>query len=57
MKKFRSTFSNAIKFVRGIRSKICPNLGFELQLKKYQERLGIDNDSMGISKKGSKLSS
>ena len=36
MKKYDSIFSNALKYVRKIRPNVCPNLGFELQLKKYQ---------------------
>ena len=34
-------FGSAIKYVRKIRPNICPNLGFELQLKKYQDTLGL----------------
>ena len=41
MKHHQAMFSQAIKFVRKIRPSVCPNLGFELQLKKYQERLGL----------------
>jgi len=39
MKKYKSAFSPAIKFVRNCRPNICPNLGFELQLKNYQQIL------------------
>lgn len=39
MKKYNSTFGPALKFIRKIRPSVCPNLGFELQLKKYQEKL------------------
>lgn len=42
MKKYDSSFANALKFVRKIRSSVCPNLGFELQLKKYQEKLSSE---------------
>jgi hypothetical protein len=41
MKRYESIFSSAIKYVRKMRPNICPNLGFELQLKKYQDRLGL----------------
>jgi hypothetical protein len=41
MKKYNSEFSPALKYVRKCSPNVCPNLGFELQLKKYQERLGI----------------
>ena len=40
MKKYDPHFMNALRFVRKIRPSVCPNLGFELQLKKYQEKLG-----------------
>ena len=39
MKKFKTTFAPAIKHVRSCRPNICPNLGFELQLKHYQDVL------------------
>lgn len=32
-------FIQALKFVRAKRSVICPNLGFELQLKKYDKMI------------------
>jgi hypothetical protein len=41
MRKFDTAFSAALKYVKKIRSNVCPNLGFELQLKKYQEQLGL----------------
>lgn len=44
MKKYEAQFSQAIKFVKKIRPNVCPNLGFELQLKKYQEDLGLTGD-------------
>lgn len=45
MKKYDSMFTNALKFVRKIRPNVCPNLGFELQLKKYQEKLVSEHSS------------
>jgi hypothetical protein len=39
MKKYGIAFSPAIKHVRSCRPNICPNLGFELQLKHYQNLL------------------
>jgi hypothetical protein len=39
MKKYNTPFAPAIKHVRSCRPNICPNLGFELQLKHYQEVL------------------
>jgi len=44
MKKYDAMFINALKHVRKIRSNVCPNLGFEMQLKKYQEKLSKDSD-------------
>jgi hypothetical protein len=44
MKKYDAVFINALKHVRKIRSNVCPNLGFEMQLKKYQDKLTKDND-------------
>lgn len=44
MKKYKTTFAPAIKHVRSCRPNVCPNLGFELQLKHYQEQLGVSND-------------
>lgn len=41
MKKHSSTFKSAITQIRRIKPNICPNLGFELQLKNYQEKLGL----------------
>ena len=41
MKKFKTNFAPAIKHVRSCRPNICPNLGFELQLKHYQEVLSL----------------
>jgi hypothetical protein len=43
MRKYDPIFSHALKFVRKIRPAVCPNLGFELQLKKYQERLALEH--------------
>ena len=42
MKKYNSTFLNAIGVVKKIKPNICPNLGFELQLKNYQNILNLD---------------
>ena len=39
MKKYNVDFVSAIKAVRSRRANICPNLGFERQLKLYQEQL------------------
>lgn len=39
MKKYHLMFGPALKIIRKIRPSVCPNLGFELQLKKYQEQL------------------
>lgn len=50
MKKYDSIFSNALRFVRKIRPCVCPNLGFELQLKKYQERLAVEREQGALSK-------
>ena len=36
MRKNGWTFKKAIEFVRNKRSTVCPNLGFELQLKEYE---------------------
>jgi hypothetical protein len=36
MKKYQVLFATAFKHIKKIRPAICPNLGFELQLKKYQ---------------------
>ena len=46
MKKYDSVFSNALKYVRKMRPNVCPNLGFELQLKKYQEKLAVEHSSV-----------
>lgn len=42
MKKYNSTFKNAIGHVKKIKPNICPNLGFELQLKNYQNLVNTD---------------
>ena len=34
------TFKRAIELVRAKRSTVCPNLGFELQLKQYEKLVG-----------------
>lgn len=51
MKKYEEQFSNALKYVRKIRPNICPNLGFELQLKKYQEQLHSNHSKKMIAEK------
>jgi hypothetical protein len=43
MKKYRTAFLPAIKHVRNCRPNVCPNLGFELQLKHYQQLLGLED--------------
>lgn len=43
MKKHRLTFREAINFVRDRRSVVCPNLGFEMQLKQYEKQLFAGN--------------
>lgn len=42
MKKYGSTFKNAITHIRKIKPNVCPNLGFELQLKNYQNLLNLE---------------
>jgi len=42
MKKYNQTFKNALSYVKKIKHNVCPNLGFELQLKNYQNSLNID---------------
>ena len=37
MKKNQMTFKSAIQLVKKHRNGICPNLGFELQLKQYEK--------------------
>ena len=39
MKKNSWGFKEAIAFVRKSRPEVCPNLGFEMQLKKYEKEL------------------
>ena len=41
MKKYQQAFAPAIKHVRSCRPNVCPNLGFELQLKHYQDTLNL----------------
>jgi hypothetical protein len=45
MRKERLTFKDAITLVRKSRPNVLPNLGFERQLKKYEEALrsGVKN--------------
>lgn len=45
MKKNRIGFKEAIQNVRSQRKQVCPNLGFELQLKKYETELSRKYDS------------
>ena len=37
MKKYKWIFKDAISFVREAKPSVLPNLGFERQLKKYEE--------------------
>jgi hypothetical protein len=39
MKKNSWSFKEAIGFVRKSRPEVCPNLGFEMQLKKYEREI------------------
>lgn len=39
MRKHRWSFRKAIDFVRKRRACVCPNLGFEMQLKTYEKEL------------------
>lgn len=39
MRKEKMDFKDTISFVRKARPKVLPNLGFERQLKKYEETL------------------
>jgi protein-tyrosine phosphatase len=39
MKKHNWSFKDAITFVRKSRPVVCPNLGFERQLKEYEVQL------------------
>ena len=39
MRKNQLTFKSAIQLVKKHRSGICPNLGFELQLKQYEKEV------------------
>jgi hypothetical protein len=39
MKKKKWSFRKVIDFVRKIRPCVCPNLGFEMQLKAYEKEL------------------
>lgn len=39
MKFQKLSFSSALKLVKGKRKEVCPNLGFERQLKKYESHL------------------
>jgi hypothetical protein len=48
MKKQQISFANAFIRIKTIRKIICPNLGFELQLKKYQESIGLANQESSI---------
>jgi hypothetical protein len=53
MKKYDSIFTNAIRYVRKMRPSVCPNLGFELQLKKYQEKLVVEHPPQVMGKQES----
>ena len=53
MKQKMWTFKDAIAFVREKRPKICPNLGFERQLKEYEKtifKVNLGNINRRISK-------
>jgi hypothetical protein len=52
MRKNLLTFQDAIQVVRKQRSGVCPNLGFELQLKQYGSDL--EKPVPSIKKNGSK---
>lgn len=41
MKKNQMGFKPAINLVRSKRTGVCPNLGFEMQLKKYESEIII----------------
>ena len=44
MKKYNQSFKNAIGAVKKIKPNVCPNLGFELQLKTYQNSLNVESE-------------
>lgn len=50
MKKYNSSFKNAIQHVRKIKPNVCPNLGFQLQLKNYQNNLNLGLQDQDIPK-------
>jgi hypothetical protein len=39
MRKNQMGFKAAIAFLKSKRAEVCPNLGFEMQLKKYEAQL------------------
>ena len=48
--KYRSmTFLQALKFVKGKRPCVCPNLGFELQLKSYEKAHSLPTHTFMMS--------
>ena len=49
MKFQEMSFSSALKFTKAKRKSVCPNLGFERQLKKYENHLR--QNPMDYSKK------
>jgi hypothetical protein len=48
MKKYSKTFKTAFSYVKKIKSNVCPNLGFEMQLKNYQKNLNIENEPSSL---------
>lgn len=50
MKKFKWAFREAIQLVKQKRPVVCPNLGFEMQLKHYEKQLLMDVKSHRIGK-------
>lgn len=57
MKKEKMTFKDAIALVRKARPSVLPNLGFERQLKRYEEDLRLNNirHSRNLKKKDIKI--
>jgi len=57
MKKNSWSFKEAIQFVRQSRPGVCPNLGFERQLKEYEQHLNKKSQSEDNNRRfGSKTS-
>jgi protein-tyrosine phosphatase len=51
MKKLNMSFKDAIAYVRKSRPSVLPNLGFERQLKKYEEALKRASKSSSHSRR------